>query len=84
MPFEPNIAINQELSNEEICNLFGCSLYGGMNRSHETNTLVLISNPIKSIYQDRMYGDVIHYTGMGQVGHQKLEGTQSFISNMAK
>jgi 5-methylcytosine-specific restriction protein A len=51
MAFDPNITKGTELTNEEICTIFGCSLYGGMNRSLKTNTLVLISNRVKSLYQ---------------------------------
>ncbi len=72
MPFNPDIQPGQELSNEQICKIFGCSLNAGMNRSHKTNTLVLISNRVKSLYQDRVESGIIHYTGEGQVGDQKL------------
>ena len=71
----------QELSNEQFRDIFGCSLYGGMNRSLKTNTLVLISNKVKSIYQDRLDGDIIYYTGMGQEGDQDLSGAQNKTLN---
>jgi len=67
----------QELSNLEVREIFGCSLQGGMNRSLKTNTLVLISNKVKSIYQDRLDGDTIYYTGMGQEGDQDLNYAQN-------
>jgi 5-methylcytosine-specific restriction enzyme A len=72
MKFDPKISLGAELSNQAVCALFGCSLNAGMNRSHKTGTLVLISNRVKSLYQDRFDGDVIHYTGEGQLGDQKL------------
>ena len=72
MIFDPKISLGTELSNQAVCKLFGCSLNAGMNRSHKTNTLVLISNRVKSLYQDRFDGDVIHYTGEGQLGDQRL------------
>jgi len=72
MIFDPKIDSGTELTNQAICELFGCSLNAGMNRSHKTNTLVLISNRVKSLYLDRFDGDVIHYTGEGQSGDQKL------------
>jgi 5-methylcytosine-specific restriction enzyme A len=81
MAFDPHIAQGSELTNAELCGIFGCSLMGGMNRSHKTNTLVLVSNRVKSIYQDRIDGDVIHYTGMGQVGDQDLNATQNRTLN---
>ncbi|WP_222102844.1 restriction endonuclease [Lysinibacillus sp. BW-2-10] len=43
-----------------------------MRRSHKTNTLVLISDRT-NIYEDKMTGDIYHYTGMGQVGDQELK-----------
>jgi 5-methylcytosine-specific restriction protein A len=81
MIFDPNIVKGAELTNEEICSIFGCSLFSGMNRSLKTNTLVLITNRIKSFYQDRIDGDVIHYTGMGQSGNQDLNGAQNKTLN---
>ena len=72
MKFDPQLELGTELSNSELRDLFGCSLYSGMNRSLKTNTLALVSNRIKSIYQDRIDGQIIHYTGMGQVGDQTL------------
>jgi 5-methylcytosine-specific restriction protein A len=53
------------LNNNELCEIFFCSSQGGMRRSHKTNTLVIVSNHIKSIYDDRWLGDTFHYTGMG-------------------
>ena len=72
MIFDPKLNSGTELTNQAICELFGCSLNAGMNRAHKTNTLVLISNRVKSLYLDRFDGDVIHYTGEGQLGDQKL------------
>jgi len=48
-----------------------------MRRSHETNSLILVSNHVKSIYDDKWKGDILHYTGMGSKGDQSL----SFIQN---
>lgn len=36
-----------------------------MRRSKATNTLVLVSNHVESVYDDRWEGDIFHYTGMG-------------------
>lgn len=60
------------LTNSNITDLFGCSPQGGMRRSHKTNTLVLVSNHTKALYEDRWEGNIFHYTGMGQVGNQSL------------
>mgnify|MGYP001302183761 CR=1 FL=1 len=63
------------LNNDELCEVFKCAPQGGMRRSHKTNTLVLVSNHVKSIYADRWEGDILHYTGMGSSGNQSLELT---------
>ena len=81
MTFNPNLSQGDELTNKELCSIFKCSLMGGMNRSLETNTLVLVSNRIRSIYQDRIDDAVIHYTGMGQVGDQDLNVAQNRTLN---
>ena len=62
----------QILDNNELCELFKCSSQGGMRRSHETNTLVIVSNHVKSIYEDKWIDNVMHYTGMGTSGDQSL------------
>ncbi|MFX7296788.1 HNH endonuclease, partial [Acinetobacter baumannii] len=60
------------LNNAELCEYFLCSPQGGMRRSHKTNTLIIVSNHVESIYEDQWIGDELHYTGMGQVGDQEL------------
>lgn len=60
------------MNNEEITRIFGCAPQGGMRRSHKTNTLVLVSDHTKSLYEDRWEGNVFYYTGMGQEGDQIL------------
>tara|TARA_B110000091_G_scaffold116695_1_gene125822 strand:- start:119 stop:970 length:852 start_codon:yes stop_codon:yes gene_type:complete len=60
------------INNEKLTDLFKCSTQGGMRRSHKTNTLILVSNHVKSIYSDRWFGNELHYTGMGSTGDQTL------------
>lgn len=64
--------IGSKLNNIELCEVFGCSPQGGMRRAHKTNTLVIVSNHIESIYDDRWSDGVLHYTGMGTKGDQSL------------
>jgi len=52
----------EKFTNDQVSEIFHCSTQGGMRRALKTNTLVLISNKIKSIYQDRMIGNNIYYT----------------------
>jgi 5-methylcytosine-specific restriction protein A len=49
-----------------------------MRRSHETGTLVVVSDHIKSLYRDHWddHG-TLHYTGMGRKGHQSLASAQN-------
>ncbi|WP_263465012.1 HNH endonuclease [Pseudomonas aeruginosa] len=65
------------LNNHELTATFLCSGQGGMRRSKRTNTLVIVSNHVESVYDDRWINDVLHYTGMGQVGPQTLEFNQN-------
>lgn len=60
------------LDNNGLRDYFLCSPQGGMRRSHKTNTLIIVSNHVESVYEDRWIGDELHYTGMGQVGDQGL------------
>jgi 5-methylcytosine-specific restriction protein A len=46
-------------------------------RSIKTNTLVIVSNHVESIYDDRWIDNVFHYTGMGQTGDQSLTFAQN-------
>lgn len=68
------------LNNTELCEYFGCSPQGGMRRSLKTNTLVIISNHVESIYEDKWIGDELHYTGMGQTGDQELKSQNKTLA----
>jgi 5-methylcytosine-specific restriction protein A len=65
------------LQNDDIMKAFGCSGQGGMRKSNSTNTLVLISDETKGLYEDKWYKDEFHYTGMGKNGDQSLEFMQN-------
>ena len=75
--FKPQLNINDELSNNEICEIFKVAPRSGMRRSLKTNTLVLISDPTKEKYSDRWEDDVLYYTGMGLQNDQSLEFQQN-------
>ena len=77
MVFDPGISIGAELTNEEMRTLFRCGNMGGMRRSKQTGTLVIISDDTKGLYRDVWKNGVLHYTGMGKVGDQVLEGNQN-------
>ena len=63
----------QVLDNQALIEIFKCSPQGGMRRSLKTNTLVVVSNHVESIYDDRWIEDTFHYTGMGQKGDQGVD-----------
>lgn len=67
----------QVLSNDDLRQIFRVSPQGGMRRSLETNSLVIVSNHVESIYDDRWIGNEFHYTGMGQRGDQSIGTAQN-------
>lgn len=77
MGFNPGISIGTELTNEGMRKLFQCGNMGGMRRSKQTGTLVIISDETKGLYRDVWKNGVLHYTGMGKIGDQVLEGNQN-------
>ena len=74
--FDPGLELGSVLTNKELSAAFKCSTQGGMRRSRSTNTL-LITTSRDALYLDRWHEGVLHYTGMGQHGDQKLEGNQN-------
>ena len=75
--FECGLEQGQQINNTELCEIFKCGPQGGMRRSTRTNALVLITNHIKSIYDDKWINDVFYYTGMGLEGDQSLDFMQN-------
>lgn len=75
--FDPNLNPGSELDNSELCSIFKCSPQGGMRKSNTTNSLVIISNHVSSIYDDRWLEETFHYTGMGMSGDQSLTFMQN-------
>lgn len=69
------------LNNKQLCEIFRCGPQGGMRKSNTTNTLVLITNHVESVYSDVWNGNVLHYTGMGQKGDQSLDFMQNKTLN---
>jgi restriction endonuclease len=72
-----DFVIGKKYSNSEIKEAFKCSLMAGMNRSLETNTLVLTAKHNKPIYDDQWECDIFNYTGMGKNGDQRLDYKQN-------
>ena len=79
-----DLKIGDVVNNEQLRAIFKCSSQGGMRRSLKTNTLVIISDHTKSTYEDRWEGPVMHYTGMGLSGDQKIDAQQNKTLNESK
>jgi 5-methylcytosine-specific restriction protein A len=78
MTFDPALKPGEEIDNDTLCEIFKCSPQGGMRRSNKTNSLVIVSNHVESIYEDRWdAADTLHYTGMGREGDQSLNAAQN-------
>ena len=48
-----------------------------MRLSKKTNSLVLITDHTKGLYDDICQGNVLHYTGMGKSGDQSIDFMQN-------
>ena len=77
MSFNHGLQPGHTITNDELRAIFKCGSQGGMRRSLQTNTLVIISDHTKTIYEDRWKNDVFHYTGMGLTGDQSLSFAQN-------
>lgn len=77
MSFDPKIIPGNIIDNRKLCEIFKCGPQGGMRRSHRTNTLVLVSDHTKSLYEDRWINNTMHYTGMGRLEDQDLDFHQN-------
>jgi hypothetical protein len=72
------LVVGDIYTNKEIQNMFQCGAQGGMRRSKQTNSLVLImkhdgDNP----YDDTWNDGILDYTGMGMYGDQSLDYAQN-------
>ncbi|WP_235676730.1 HNH endonuclease [Bacillus mycoides] len=79
--FNPELKIGQVLTNEEMRIIFKCGNMGGMRKSNETSSLVIISDHTKNLYEDKWDGDILHYTGMGKKGDQDINFAQNRTLN---
>lgn len=75
--FETELNIGDEITNKELSTIFKCGNMSGMRKSNKTNTLVIVSDHTKGLYDDRWIDGVLHYTGMGTTGDQILKGNQN-------
>ena len=81
MGYTPSFDVGDIVTNEQMRSEFKIGNMGGMCKSNTYNCLVLISDHSKGLYEDKWYGDELHYTGMGQRGDQVLKGNQNGTLN---
>ena len=53
MSFRPPFVVGSTVTHPEICTAFQCGNMGGMRRSKRTNTLIIISDHTKALYDDK-------------------------------
>lgn len=80
-----DLIVGNVYSNSEIANTFKCSNMGGMRRSKETNSLVLIAKHNNPLYDDQWTDDgILNYTGMGTENDQSISFAQNKTLTIAK
>ena len=79
MQFDPGLSIGDVLTFRVLQEKFECGNAGGILPSNKNKAIVIVSNHIKGIYSDRWEGDILHYTGAGQEGDQKLVGNNKAL-----
>lgn len=67
------LRIGDVIDFKTLVSRFGGQRQGGILYTKATNTLVLISDHTKALYDDRWEGPVMHYTGQGRIGDQKFQ-----------
>jgi len=77
MNFNHHLNLGDAIRNAQLIRLFKCSPQGGMRRSQKTDTLVIVSDHTKKIYEDRREENTFQCTGMGMVGDQNLDFAQN-------
>lgn len=73
--------IGEIVTNQDIIDEFRVGNSGGMRRSLTKNSLILIADQTKGIYKDEWHDQILHYTGMGKSGDQKLSYSQNKTLN---
>lgn len=80
-----DLIVGNVYSNSEISNTFKCSNMGGMRRSKETNSLVLIAKHNNPLYDDQWTDNgILNYTGMGTENDQSIEFAQNKTLTISK
>ena len=77
MGFKHGLEIGNTIRNRRLMDIFKCSPHGGMRRSLRTRTLVIVLDHTRSTYEGRWLDDILHFTGMGRQGDQRLDYAQN-------
>ena len=77
-----NLELGDILTHKQLHRTFECSVSGGIRYSSKTETIVIISDPTDPFYQDYWEGDVLHYTGSGRIGDQKISRENKRLANL--
>ena len=78
MRFETGLKPGDKIDNRKLTEIFRCSTQGGMRRSHRTDSLVLVSDHTRGIYDDRwVSNDILHFSGIGLDGDQDINFAQN-------
>ncbi len=72
--------VGEAYTNKDITEMFKCGNMGGMRRSLTTNSLVIVSDHTKELYDDKWVDDILHYTGMGKRGDQTLSSQNKTLA----
>jgi len=70
--FNPELSFGQIINNNDLMRIFNCKNCGGMRRSKKTNSLILIMDYTKKLYDDKRYQNRVFFTGMGTKGNMDL------------
>ncbi|MBC3537557.1 HNH endonuclease [Megasphaera hominis] len=80
MGFQPPFKVGSVVKHEEMYKAFKCANMGGMRYSSATETLVLLLDHTRHLYNDNWRGDILYYTGTGKKGDQILSGANKRLA----
>ena len=84
MSVKLSFKVGDVVTSKQIHDEFLCSTQSGMNYSSKTKTLVLFSHHEGGLYGDRWDKDILHYTGMGQLGDMEMKGPNLRLKDAEK
>lgn len=79
--------LGEKYKREELMSAFMGAFQGGINICKRTNTIVITSKHTGNrIYDDKLFdGDIMYYTGEGQIGDQKMwKGNKAILEAKEK